>query len=279
MAFRSDGPITVALPPFRGVTRRIILLALGVFFALLIITIVSAEMGGLLGSLLSFHPNLAMKLVWQWVTYPFVNPSVLGLLFAALSVWFFGSALEDEMGSRWMAEFFFVTSIGGALVAEILALTLTRRVQGLNIYQNTAPGLWPFSIALLVVFARLHAEQELNFNFVLRVKAKYIAAIYVLVYLALALSVGQRFDAMMVLTNTLCGWLFLAFAPRRGIRFGLNERMYGVRNAWVRARRRRAAKKFSVYMQKQGREVHFDSSGRYIDPEGKRDPKDRRWMN
>ena len=53
-----------------------------------------------------------------------------------------------------------------------------------------------------------------------------------------------------------------------------------MRNAWVKARRRRAAKKFSVYMQKQGREVHFDDSGRYLDPDAKgHDPNDRKWMN
>ncbi len=134
----------------------------------------------------------------------------------------------------------------------------------------------------------MHADQELNFNFVLRVKAKYIAAIYLLVYLAIALSRGQRFDAVVVLSTSLCGWMFLMFAPRRGVRFGVNERVYGLKNAWLRAKRRRAAKKFSVYMQKQGREVHFDAHGRYVDPESKRDPRDprtprdpndRSWMN
>lgn len=278
MAFRSNSPITVALPPFRGVTRRIILLSVGMFFAVLIMRLLSTETGGTIAALLSFEPALAYKLVWQLVSYPFINVSILGLLFAALSVWFFGSSLEDELGSRWMAELFFATTIGGALIAGILTLTLTRAVPGLSPYEATS-GLWPFSLALLVVFARLHADQELNFNFILRVKAKYIAAIYLLVYFAILLSQGHRFEALMVLTNVLCGWLFLAFAPRRGIRFGINERMYGLRNAWVRAKRRRAAKKFSVYMQKQGREVHFDSSGRYVDPESKRDPNDRRWMN
>ena len=278
MAFRSNGPITVALPPFRGVTRRILLTAVVVFLGMLVLALVSREMAGLLTGFLSLQPSMAYKLPWELVTYPFVAVSLVGLLFSALSVWFFGAALEDELGGRWMGEFFVATTVGGALVAMLLTLTIGRRFLSFSPLQLTS-GLWPFSIALLLVFARLHADQELNFSFIFRVKAKYIASIYLLVYLAVALSANERFDALVVLTNALCGWLFLLFAPRRGCGFGANEGLYGLRNAWVRARRRRAAKKFSVYMQKQGREVHFDASGRYVDPEGKRDPNDRKWMN
>jgi hypothetical protein len=50
--------------------------------------------------------------------------------------------------------------------------------------------------------------------------------------------------------------------------------MYGVRNAWYRWKRRRAARKFEVYMRKQGRTVRLDSRGRQIDE----DPDDKsRW--
>jgi hypothetical protein len=32
-------------------------------------------------------------------------------------------------------------------------------------------------------------------------------------------------------------------------------------------------------MGKQGREVHFDKEGKYVDPDKKKDPNDKRWMN
>ena len=130
------------------------------------------------------------------------------------------------------------------------------------------------------MYARLHPDQELNFNFLLRLKAKYMAALYLLVYLAILLSMHERFQTAVVLCNALSGWLFVQFAPRKGLRFAATEQAFGVRNAWYRARRRRAAKKFTVYMQKQGRDVQFDESGRYLDPDAeRRDPKDRKWMN
>ena len=279
MAFRSNGPITVALPPFRGVTRRIILTAVVVYFVLLAIGLFSRDLGALLSGFFELQPSRAYFFLWQVFTYPFVNFGLFGVLFAALSVWFFGSALEDELGSYWLGEFFLACTVGGGILTCLLAYTLNMRIPGIDI-NELASGLWPFALALLLAFARFHADQELNFNFILRVKAKYIAAIYLLVYLAIALSTQQRFDAMLVLMNALAGWVFLVFAPRRGVRFAAKEGAYGLKNSWVRFRRRRAAKKFSVYMQKQGREVHFDASGRYVDPETKgKDANDRRWMN
>lgn len=278
MAFRSNGPISVMLPPFRGVTRRIILTAVVVYFALLVVGLFAPQASQLAGSLLSLEPANAYKLLWQLITYPFINVGIFSVAFAAISVWFFGSTLEDELGSRWMTEFFVATTVGGGVLAMVCVLFLGRLLGISPLAQ--AMGLWPFSLALLMVFAALHADQELNFNFILRVKAKYIAVIYLLVYLAVALASHERFDAVLVLSDSLAGWMFLKFAPRRGLQSGANEAVYGVKNAWIRARRRRAAKKFSVYMKKQGREVQFDESGRYLDPDGKpRDPNDRRWMN
>ena len=280
MAFRSNGPVMVTLPPFRGVTRGILLTAVVVFFALLVFGVISRELEATFEGIFALIPETALhRLVWQLVTYPFIAVGILGFLFSALSVWFFGSALEDELGPRWMSEFFLVCTLGGGLLASIFTLTAGRSIEGLS-PAHEAFGLWPFSLALLLVFARLHPEQELNFNFILRVKAKYIATLYLLIYLAIMLSSHQRFDALVTLTNCLSGWLFVRLAPRRGIRFAATEGMFGMRNAWYRAKRRRAAKKFTVYMQKQGRDVQFDERGRYIDPEAERgNPNDRKWMN
>ena len=102
MAFRSNGPITVALPPFRGVTRRIILAAVVVYFALLLIGLFSRDLVALLSGFFMLEPSRAFLFVWQVFTYPFINVGLFSLLFAALSVWFFGSALEDARGSRWL---------------------------------------------------------------------------------------------------------------------------------------------------------------------------------
>jgi membrane associated rhomboid family serine protease len=270
----------MVFPPFRGVTRRIILIALCAYLGLAVIGLFSHYLGGRLIFLLMLRPDEALHpLIWQLVTYPFVGEGLLSVAFAMLSIWFFGSALEDERGSRWMAEYFLVATIGGAVVASLLNMAADGHIPGLGMGASTA-GLWPAVLAVLVAYARFHAEDQIRFNFLFTMKAKYLAAIYVLFYLGSALIGGDRFGALTALCNALAGYGFLQLAPRRGVRVGVSERWFALRNSFYRAKRKRAAKKFTVYMRKQGKDVSLDEDGRYVDPEGKpRDPDDKRWMN
>src|SRR4029077_7140720 len=59
---------------------------------------------------------------------------------------------------------------------------------------------------------------------------------------------------------------YLAFFGRR-VSLGLVERFYGMRNDYYRWKRRRAARKFEVYMSKHDRTVKFDEHGNYIPPD------------
>jgi hypothetical protein len=55
----------------------------------------------------------------------------------------------------------------------------------------------------------------------------------------------------------------------------LSESWYAVRNRYYRWKRRRAARKFEVYMRSQGRVVRFDGNGRKLDE----DPDDKKRWN
>jgi hypothetical protein len=144
-------------------------------------------------------------------------------------------------------------------------------------------GLWPVVLAFLLAYGRMNPEAELRLYFVLRVKAKFLVAIFLLFYLASALISHDRFSAVTALCVALCGFVYMRLAPRRGLQYAASEGWFGIRNSYYRAKRRRAAKKFTVYMRKQGKDVNIDSSGRYVDPDGNpREPKnlnDKRWMN
>ena len=71
----------------------------------------------------------------------------------------------------------------------------------------------------------------------------------------------QRMYAFAQLGGALAGLVFVRMAPRRGVSFMLSERWYGMRNRYYRWKRRRAARKFEVYMKRQGRTVKFDGQG------------------
>ena len=280
MAFKSDNPISLMLPPFRGVTRKIILICVVVYFGTAALGLVSALFQGLVINFFRLHANEALHpQIWQLVTYPFVQDAFLNVLLSLLSLWFFATALEEDRGSRWLVEFFLVTTVVGGILAAVLSLAAGDRVEGLG-PRVAAAGMWPFVLAVMVVYGKLHSNERVNINFLFWIKAKYLAVIYVLFYVALELTSRDRFGALVALCNALVGYAFVIWAPRRGARAGLSERWFGLRNAYYRAKRRRAAKKFTVYMRKQGKDVSLDDDGRYVDPDGKpRDPNDKRWMN
>ena len=275
MAMRSSGPTVLTLPPFRGVTRNIIVIAVVVFLAVFALGLNSGAAVATVFHYLALSGATLLRRPWQLVTYPFLPNDLLSTLFALLSIWTFGATLESERGSRWLTEYFLVATAGGGLLAVLVVY-----VAGFGIDPRTmVTGLWPAVLAIVLAYARFYPEQDILF-IILTMKAKYLAAIYLLVYLALAGVGGNRFGAVTALCAALSGFLYLRFVPMRGLGYAASERFFGLRNAFYKAKRRRAAKKFTVYMKKQGKDVSLDPSGRYVDPDGNpRDPNDKRWMN
>ena len=277
----AQGPTTLALPPFSGATRRLILLNLAVFFGLALLSLLPAHFYALLVSNLALSPVLLFRgELWQLLTYAFLPLGILGTVFAMLTLWFTGSILESEYSGRWVYELYFSSAVGGALLASIVTLTHFRGIQ-----PDAVSGLGPYAAiyGLLIAIALRMGDLEFFLFFLVRVKARYLVAIYVLIDLATLLKAEHFFDALLHLSGALCGFLYLRFVPRRGLGYAATERYYALRNDYYRSKRRRAARKFEIYMGKQGRDdVRFDREGRYIDPDKDRNPSeqnDKRWMN
>ncbi|MBB5346108.1 rhomboid family intramembrane serine protease [Tunturibacter empetritectus] len=272
-----SGPISLALPAFEGTTRKLILLNVGTFFGLLLLRWLAPQLQAVLLAHLILEPIAVLHgELWQLLTYSFVEQGILGILFGMLTLWFTGSLLEPSFGGRWLAELYLTSVIGGAIIASAISFT---HVLGLR-PDIVAAGAWSGIFGLMVAIAMIFGDQEFLLWFVLRIKAKYMVAIYILIAIAILLKQADSFNALIQLSGALCGALFVKFAPRRGLAFAASEQYFGVRNRYYRWKRRRAARKFEVYMKKQNREVHFDKDGRYVDPdELRKNPNDKRWMN
>jgi membrane associated rhomboid family serine protease len=273
-----SGPITMTFPPFAGTVRRLILANLAVFFGMYLLQWISPVVYVQLYQHLLLEPAAVLRgEFWQLLTYAFLQTGILDILFGMLTLWFTGALLEGAYGSRWLSELYFCSAVGGAVVATIISFT--------NLFgmrpDVAAVGAWAGIFGLLVAIGMLFGEQEFLLWFVVRIKAKYMVTIYILIAVAILLKDHNAFSALLQLSGALCGFLYVKFAPRRGLGFGFSERYFAVRNNYYRWKRRRAARKFEVYMRKQNREVHFDKDGRYVDPDElrRRNPKDKSWMN
>ena len=267
----------ISIPPFTGATRTLLVWNILCFFALAILQFVSLPFTALIVRYAGFSPLYVLHgEIWQLATYSFLNFGFINSIFAMMSLWYVGNFLESSFGPRWLYEAYFASVVGGALISIPIAYTHVFGLSELSV--NMGP--WAGIFGLLVAFGYFYGDMDINVMFVLRMKAKVMVALYVLIFSAELLTTGQRQLALLQLCGGLGGFLYCKFAPKRGFTFGrnLSERFFGLRNAYYRSKRRRAAKKFEVYMREQNRDVHFDKNGRYIEPDD-RDPNDKRWMN
>lgn len=260
-------------PDFRGFTRKLILWNLGVYFGLLVLQLVAPVAHRQIITLTVLNPQLVLHgWIWQLLTYSFIHSGVIGTALELLSLWFLGSFLEEMYGPRWLAQIYFFSVLGAGLAAVLLSVPLN----GFVLLTGAFGGIF----GLLVAFGVLHGDMEfMMFPFPMLIKAKYLTMVYLLIATA-SFFLQDKLVAISQLGGALAGFLYARFASRRGFALSFTEKYYSLRNNYYRWKRRRAARKFEVYMRKQNRDVHFDSEGRYIDPDRRgRDPNDRGWMN
>jgi membrane associated rhomboid family serine protease len=272
-----SAPTTLSFPPFYGAVRKLVFANVGIFFAIAVMQWLAPVSTGVLVGHLTLEPSaVAGGQLWQLVTYPFIEFGIFSILFSSLSLWLCGSILESNYGSRFLAELYFTSTIGGAILASALSFS---RILSLRPDAFTF-GAWAGVYGILVAIAvRMGDLEFMLFPLPINIKAKYLVGIYILIDVAILLKGGDVFGALLHLSAGFAGYLYLRFAPRRGLGFNFSEQIFAMRNAYYRAKRRRAARKFEVYMGKQGRKVQFDKEGRYIDPDSTKDPNDKRWMN
>lgn len=273
-----SAPSTITLPPFSGTVRRLIFANVAIFFAGLVLNLVAPGFFATLTSWLVLEPlAVAHGQIWRLATYSFLHFGIFDILFTMMTLWFCGSILEGAYGSRWLAELYFTSAIGGAVFGSAIAFT---HILHMTPYA-WGSGAWSGIFGVLIALAMRFGEQEfLLFPLPISIRAKYLVGLDILIALAVVLMHQGAFAALLELTGALAGYLYVDYAPRRGLGFSFSEQYFGMRNSWYRWKRRRAARKFEVYMGKQGRKVRFDADGRYIDPdEERRDPNDKRWMN
>jgi membrane associated rhomboid family serine protease len=250
-------------PAFRGAVREIILASVAIYVVILL--------------LLSFAPRAGQTLLehgildpvrirdgwlWQFVTYAFMYVDPIAFVLSLVGIYFLGSAVLERLGRSGFYSLFFGSVILSAVAGFLLSLTHV-------IAQGPAFGSGAAANAILMVFYLLNRDAPIMlFPIPIQIPVKWIvlgiAAIetaylllshFSLFYCVLLLGLGAGYV-----------WHFAFLSPRPSL--GISERFYGMRNSYYRWKRRRAARKFEVYMRKhENREVSFDEHGNYIPPD------------
>jgi len=258
---------SLSFPPFTRWVKRIILACAGVYFLKVVLEAMAPRAAVDLQAYLGLVPALVLHLgfVWQLVTYSFLHASLSHLLVNMLTLWMFGSQEEQDWGSRQFLEFYLFCVVGAALVTVGVAYLGLPGLNPTTITIGASGGVY----GLLVAFGMLYGDREIFlFPFPFMIKAKYLVIIIVFVVVIATFQPSQGGVANFAhLGGLFFGFLYVKLVPKRGLLFGASERYFSARNSYYRWRRRRAARKFEVYMRQHDRKVTFDEHGNYIPPE------------
>jgi len=271
MARYSSNTMSLSFPPFtKGI--KWLLIINGVIF---LITALAGRstVGGYITALFALIPVMVTHgYVYQVVTYAFLHSGLSHILFNMLALWMFGSQFEMDWGTKRFLEFYFFCVIGAALTTIAVSYA---GVLGLNPAVPTV-GSSGGIYGILLAFGIIYADREIMlFPLPFTIKAKYfvIGLVFIAVYLSISGPAGVAYVAH--LGGLVFGFIYLRLLRRRGFVGGFSERYYGARNWYYRWKRRRAARKFEVYMRKHDRSEYFDEYGNYRDPKSTDAPPEK----
>jgi len=259
--------MTLSFPPFSRAVIWLLSLNTAVFLLMLLFPLVglSRWIGAIFDTFGLVPVAVFHGWIWQIVTYSLVHAGFWHWFGNMIGIWMFGSAIEGSWGTRRFLELFGFGVIGAALTTLALSYTV------LGNPHTPTVGASGGVFAILIAFGIVFAENEIMMiPFPAAIKAKYFVAILIIVELAFAMSGGGNVAYIAHLGGLFFGYVYVrwfAYSGRARSRFDLSETFYGLRNSFYRWKRRRAAKKFEVYMREHDRKVTFDEHGNYVPPE------------
>jgi membrane associated rhomboid family serine protease len=195
-------------------------------------------------TLFGLTPELTVRnfMVWQVFTYLFLHGGIWHLIFNMLTLWMFGSPLEQDWGTRRFLKYYFICGIGAGLFDLALNILFG------HWSDHTTIGASGAIYGLLLAYGVCYPEQTVLMNFLFPIKAKYMVMIYAGVELLMSMGVNTGVSNIAHLGGMVVGFVYLK-SRLPGIRLKLPD----WRGAYRQWKLRRAKRKFQVYMKKHDR--------------------------
>lgn len=261
---RSTRAMTLSFPPFTPAVIWLLAINTGVF---LLLELFGTDTLQWVFLHLGLQPERVVLhgWIWQLLTYSVVHAGFWHWFGNMLGIWMFGSTFEGSWGTKRFMELYLVGVIGAALTTIALGFAhVFARPDSVTV--GASGGVF----AILMAFGIVFGENEIMMiPFPVMIKAKYFVGILAVVTLAFAINGSGNTAYVAHLGGLLFGYVYVKFMPR-GLGLGtlrLSESYFGLRNSYYRWKRRRAARKFEVYMRRHDRTVTFDEHGNYIPPD------------
>jgi membrane associated rhomboid family serine protease len=176
--------------------------------------------------------------IWQPVTYMFQHGGLFHLAFNMLALWMFGVDLERLWGTRFFAQYYFVTGVGAAvttLLISILPFGFARAI-----YESVTVGASGAIYGLLLAYAMAYPHRPIYLYLLFPIPAR----VFVIVVGAISFLSSISESRGGVAHATHLGGLVVGYLYLAGRRARLASTL---RSWWLRWRMARLRKRFDVH--------------------------------
>jgi membrane associated rhomboid family serine protease len=174
--------------------------------------------------------------VWQLVTYMFLHAGIGHVLFNMLTLWFFGTQLERDWGTRRFLKYYFYCGIAAGVCVLVVNILL-------GYWGTVTLGASGAIFGVLVAFAVMYPDQLVLMYFLFPIKAKYLVMIYVAIELLFTFGPNTGVSTIAHLGGAGFGFVYL---KGRLPHVPLPD----VGGAYRQWQLRRAKRKFQTFMKK-----------------------------
>jgi membrane associated rhomboid family serine protease len=171
-------------------------------------------------------------LIFQLVTYPFMETQLMSFLFSGLILWFIGSELESQWGQKIYIRFLLITVVGVGLIYSLINLLF---FFGTPAYFAPILGLSGVNFALLIAYSMLYPDRQMAFMMLFPMKARTFCWLLVGIeaYVAVFTSVRTSWAHLLAMG---IGFLIIHFQSNPIIKMALNS-------TWTRGPKKSSGKK------------------------------------
>jgi len=155
-------------------------------------------------------PELFTKnfFLWQPVSYMFLHGGFMHLFFNMFALWMFGTELEQQWGTKFFLQYYFISGVGAGILSAIVQPASQIPIIGASgaIY------------GLLLAFALMYPNRIVYLNFLFPIKVKYFVMIFAAIELFASMG-GRSLESGVAhfthLSGMIFGYLYLLWRQQR----------------------------------------------------------------
>lgn len=185
--------------------------------------------------------------LWQFFTYPLLEPNIFALIFDMLLLWFLGASLIERIHTVPFLALYF----GSALFAGLVALSIPHAI---------IAGPLPCRFAILTAWTMLNPYSTLLLFFVIPFKMQWLIAIFIGVTVFVDIAQNQWVHTVSALSSLIFSYLFILILWKQTGPFKILRPFEKsvLRFLEKRARKKEPYKPSKIYDFKSGRPVLDD---------------------